>query len=646
MRNNKTPAMTQYFKMKEENPDCLMLFRMGDFYELFGDDAVIGSKILNITLTSRDRSDNKLPMAGFPYHALDNYLQKLIDANYKVGIVEQTTALDGNSGIMNRELVKIVTPGLNLSSDINNKENNFLFSVKNVGRNFYSMSFIDFSVGDFYISDILNQKQLQSYISLMMPKEILYTEDKLFDIPTTKGTYFKKDILYDYFNLSTFKGFGIDDDHLSLIPAGAIIKYIQDTQKGNISHIREPRLFRNNEYMILDENTINSLEIFKTIRGDTESGTLLSVIDKTSTSIGARKLKFFISYPLLDPVLIKKRQDAVSEIIGLKKISDITNILSHIFDIQRLASKISIGSINPRDLISLKESLKLVKNIQIILNTYSSDLLINIKNSIEKSNIDDLISLIEKNIKDNPPLSINDGGFIKEGVNKDLDKYRDILVNGKNWILKLQKEESEKLNIPSLKIQFNKIFGYYIDIPNAHKGKVPKDYIRKQTLVSSERFVSSKLKEYEDMIINAQSRALIIENDLLNSLKKDLLKFIDTLQILGDNIGLFDVLVSFAITAEENNFTKPYINISNDDFSIIDGRHPVIEKMIFPDPYIPNSIKFNKDMKIIVITGPNMSGKSSILRQTAIISILSQIGSFVPAKKTVLPIIDRVFTRV
>ena len=646
MRNNKTPAMTQYFKMKEENPDCLMLFRMGDFYELFGDDAVIGSKILNITLTSRDRSDNKLPMAGFPYHALDNYLQKLIDANYKVGIVEQTTALDGNSGIMNRELVKIVTPGLNLSSDINNKENNFLFSVKNVGRNFYSMSFIDFSVGDFYISDILNQKQLQSYISLMMPKEILYTEDKLFDIPTTKGTYFKKDILYDYFNLSTFKGFGIDDDHLSLIPAGAIIKYIQDTQKGNISHIREPRLFRNNEYMILDENTINSLEIFKTIRGDTESGTLLSVIDKTSTSIGARKLKFFISYPLLDPVLIKKRHDAVSEIIGLKKISDITNILSHIFDIQRLASKISISSINPRDLISLKESLKLVKNIQIILNTYSSDLLINIKNSIEKSNIDDLISLIEKNIKDNPPLSINDGGFIKEGVNKDLDKYRDVLINGKNWILKLQKEESEKLNIPSLKIQFNKIFGYYIDIPNAHKDKVPKDYIRKQTLVSSERFISSKLKEYEDMIINAQSRALIIENDLLNSLKKDLLKFIDTLQILGDNIGLFDVLVSFAITAEENNFTKPYINISSDDLSIIDGRHPVIEKMIFPDPYIPNSIKFNKDMKIIVITGPNMSGKSSILRQTAIISILSQIGSFVPAKKTVLPIIDRVFTRV
>lgn len=646
MHNNKTPAMLQYFKMKEENPDCLLLFRMGDFYELFGDDAVLGSKILNITLTSRDRSDNKLPMAGFPYHALDNYLQKLVNANYKVGIVEQLSPDMENKGLMKRELVKIVTPGVNLSPDINNREDNFLFAIKNIGKNIYALSFVDFSVGDFYISEMLSEKQLKSLISLMMPKEILYSDDKLFDLNTTKTTYFKKDILYDYFNIATLKGFGISDDHLSLLPAGSIVKYIEDTQKDIGRHLRVPRIFKTNEYMILDENTINSLELFKTIRGDTSKGTLLSIIDKTSTSIGSRKLKFFLSYPLLDQSLIKKRQDAVKEIMKSNIENDIVKKLSDIADIQRLATKISIGSITPRDLIALKESFKLIKDISDLLKGFLSDLVNGIKSDIDKSGIDDLVSLIDKYIVDVPPMLLRDGGFIKEGLNEELDKYRDILQNGKNWILNLQKEESERLSIPSLKIQFNKIFGYYIEISNVHKDKVPDDYIRKQTLVSSERFISPKLKEYENMVVNAQSRSLVIENELFISLKKALTQFISIMQTIGDDIGVLDVLISFAIVAKENNYSLPIINSSNDDLSIIDGRHPVIEKMIFPDPYIPNSIKFDSDKRIIVITGPNMSGKSSILRQVALISILSQIGSFVPAKKTVVPIIDRIFTRV
>ena len=645
MQTTKTPAMLQYFEIKKENPDCLLLFRMGDFYELFGDDAITSSKILNITLTSRDRTDNKLPMAGFPYHALDNYLQKLIDANYKVGIVEQMDT-EGNKGIMRRELIKIVTPGLNVTSDINNRENNFLFAVKKFGKNLYALSFIDFTVGDFYIFDPLTQKQLKSYISLIQPKEILYTEDKLFDINTSKVSFFKKDILYEHFNISTFKGFGFNDDHLSLMPAGAIIKYIKDTQKTDISHIRVPRLFRTNEYMFLDENTINSLEIFKTIKDNINRGSLFEIIDKTYTSLGFRKLKFFLSYPLLSIDLINERLDAVSEIIKSKDREVILENLKNIVDIQRLSTRISLQSISPRDLISLKESLQYIQQITPFLQKFKSQLIKNIYKSMNDSKIGDLISLINKYIIDNPPMLSREGGFIKEGINKDLDKYRDVLLNGKNWILNLQKEEAKRLNISSLKIQFNKVFGFYIEIPNAHKNKVPQDYIRKQTLVSSERFISPELKEHEEMIVNAESRALLIENEIFISLRKELLNFIDVLQILGDNIGILDVLMSFSITAIDNNFSRPIFNIENDNLEIVDGRHPVIEKMIFPLPYIPNSIKFDKDQKIIIITGPNMSGKSSILRQTAIISILAQIGSFVPAKSAKLPLIDRIFTRV
>ena len=641
-----TPAMLQYRTIKKDNPDVIILFRMGDFYETFDEDAKIVSKVLNITLTSRDKTTNKTPMAGFPYHALDTYLEKLIDNNLKVGICEQLEDPKTVKGIVKRDLVKIITPGTYISNiQTEKKESNFIMAIYDLTNSFYAVSFIDFSSGDFYITDVLPQEILYSLISTINPKELIFNTDSKLNLNNRNITYldnFEGDISEDL-----ILDDDIDKSHKSIKSSLAILKYLKETQKVELNHIKKLKKFNFSQYMLLDETTIRSLEIFRSIRGDSYEGSLISVIDRTSTSMGTRKLRFILSHPLIDHNLIQERLDSVEEIIEYNIFESVKLILKEIYDIERIATKIGISTVVARDLIALKNSIKISKSLKEHLSLLKTKLSVEIFNNIySSSELDDLYNLIDKYIIDDPPLLLRDGGFIKTGINEDLDKYKKAIKEGRSWILNFQQKEKEKLGIPSLKVHYNKVFGYYIEVSNTHKNKIPSNYIRKQTLANAERYISEDLKEYEDLIVNAESRSIIIENEIFLNLKEELNKYIRTVQIFADNIGYLDVLISFAIVAVSNSYTKPVINIDNDTLNIIDSRHPVIEEVIKPLPYIPNDILLTRDENIMIISGPNMSGKSSILRQTAIISILAQIGSFVPSSSALIPIVDRVFTRV
>ena len=642
-----TKAMGQYYSLKKDNPDSILLFRMGDFYEMFDKDAVVASKVLNITLTSRDRTEKKTPMAGFPYHALDSYLAKLLDAGYKVAVCEQLEDPKLTKGVVKRDIVKVVTPSTSLL-DNDNRESNYLLAVFKK-KDFYLSSFIDFSSGDFYIHDPLSKDDFITFVSSISPKEIIVDDSFDLNIGSSSSLfpYFNKDYLFSHFKVSTSKGFGIPDIHLSLNSAGAIIKYVKDNQRNEILHIKPPKIFKSFDYMILDENCIRSLELFETYRDFSYQGSLISVIDKTSSSLGARKLRFLLSHPLLDPIEIEKRLEGVEEILKLNIGESFTENLSLVSDMYRISAKIGTLSVMPRDLLSLASSIDAIVNLLPKMKEFQSRVLKDLSNSISSQNkLFELLEVIRKYIDESSPMLLKDGGYIKKGINVELDKYKDAIEQGKSWITNFQKEEIEKLGIPSLKVHYNKVFGYYIEVSHTHKSKIPSDYIRKQTLVNAERFISPKLKEYEDLIINAQGRISTLENDIYNNLKVELQEYIPYIQFVADAVGTLDVLLSFAISAKYLNFHKPKINTDDDNMKIEGGRHPVIENVIFPDQYIPNDIEFSSDQRIIVITGPNMSGKSSILRQTAIISILAQMGSFVPAKNAVVPIIDRIFTRV
>ncbi|MHB8443191.1 MAG: DNA mismatch repair protein MutS [Patescibacteria group bacterium] len=647
-----TPAMIEYYKIKEANPGTVVLFRMGDFYEIFGEDAKILSKILNITLTSRDKN-KKTPMAGFPYHALDSYIPKMMERGLRVAICEQIEETPENSKkrIIRREVVRIITPGTNLSiSDDDIISNNYIYSIYPEGKNIFSSSFLDFVSGKFYILDLMDEKSLRSFMATLNPKEVLVPEDLSISIAfrQTPYNYFKKDFLYDYFNLSTLKGFGIDNNHLSLKPAGAIMHYINNTQRGTFDHIKTLTHFVSSDFMILDDTTLKSLEILENLKDKSYKGSLFETCNMTSTTMGARKLAFFLTHPLMDSSLIERRYEGVSELIELNVYEEISRILANMHDIERISARIGTTSINPRDMISLLQSIDVSRDLVKYLKNVKSEILIEILNilNVDNPSLNDLHNLISRNIVDSPPMNIKDGGFIKEGVNEQLDKYKKIIQDGKTWIISFQKEEQERLKIPSLKVHFNKVFGYYIEVSNTNIDKIPEDYIRKQTLKGVERYISLKLKEYEDMVINAESRALVLENNILQDIKIKIKDFISVIQLLSENISTLDVLTSFAKTSRYLNFRRPEINKDSKELEIINGRHPVVESFIAPNPYIPNDIILRKESDILIISGPNMSGKSSILRQTALIVILAQSGSFVPAEKAIVPIVDRIFTRV
>ncbi|MCX7610811.1 MAG: DNA mismatch repair protein MutS [Ignavibacterium sp.] len=658
-----TPLMRQYFKIKSEYPDTILFFRVGDFFETFEDDAKIASKVLGITLTKRSNgAAGDVPLAGFPHHAVDSYLPKLVRAGYRVAICEQMEDPKFAKGIVKREVVEVVTPGVTLSDKLlDHKKNNYLAAIF-ISNELVGISFSDVSTGDFFVFES-KFNELSENIQLINPSEILYqrkdkeTLEKILNkygasIRLTKiedwifNLDFAKDILLNHFKTVTLKGFGIERLTSGLVAAGVVLHYLNETQKVNLSHINKISLYNPTDYMILDYATKRNLEIISSMQDGGKEGSLLSVLDETQTAMGGRLLKSWVSAPLRNVSAIKQRQNAVEELFNKKnKRKELLEILKEVGDLERLISKISTGRANPRDVVALKLSLEKIPKIKTLLQDFSDPTLKKIYESFE--DLSDVVNKISEAILDNPSTSLNEGGIIKSGYSAELDELREIAFNAKDYLANLQQKERERTQIPSLKVSYNKVFGYYIEISNAHKNKIPDNYIRKQTLVNSERYITPELKEFEEKILNAEERINTIEYQLFNEIRIYIAQKTFEIQKNAKLIAMLDVFNSFAEVADKYSYTKPEIT-SGDEINIKKGRHPVVERILPPgEKFTPNDCLLNNEnQQIILLTGPNMAGKSVYLRQVGLIVLLAQIGSFVPAESATIGVVDRIFTRV
>jgi DNA mismatch repair protein MutS len=648
--------MKQYNDIKFKYPNTVLLFRVGDFYETFGQDAVLASKVLGIVLTKRGAgSTSETELAGFPHHSIENYLPKLVKAGHRVAICDQLEDPKLTKKIVKRGVTEIVTPGIVINDGVlDQKKNNYLASIY-FEKNECGISFLDVSTGDFYISQG-DFKLIDQLISNFSPNEILVSKpskNKFNElIGSTYNIYplddwvfdssYSKNKLLDHFDTKSLKGFGVEDIQLGITAAGSIIHYLGDTEHNNLSHISNLQRIFPDSYVWMDKFTMKNLELFNS--NSSNGFNLSETIDDTITSMGSRRLKNWIAFPLVEKKDIKMRQEIVSSIIDDNEVSDQLDInLNNISDIERLMSKIATYKISPRELVYLKNSLESVKKIKQSLSDISGNLKIYGK-TIPVS--DSIVSLITKTLKEDSPVSILKGDFINDNYSNELDKLRNIRSSGKEYLNQILERESEITKIPSLKISFNNVFGYYIEVRNTHKDKVPEDWIRKQTLVNAERYITQELKEYEEKIINADEKIKDLELKLFLKLIDNLQDSLTTLKLISERVSVIDILNSFSKRAIKYKYICPEI-IDEKKIEITQGKHPVIEANLpHGERYVPNDILLDKDQQIIMITGPNMSGKSAILRQTALITILAQIGSFVPAKKMRFSIVDRIFTRV
>jgi DNA mismatch repair protein MutS len=650
-----TPGMQQYMKIKNENPDCIILFRMGDFYETFFEDAKIVARELEITLTARGKGETRAPLAGIPYHAIDPYIAKLVKKGYKVGIVEQTEDPKKAKGLVKRDLIRIITPGTVFESLILDQEaNNYILSlIKN--KEMFGIGFCDISTGEFLTTEI-HEENILNELERLNPAEIIFPmsleesefigklkrQDFIVNSYDDRFFYHEKalDTLKQHFRVLNMEGFGIRSE-LMLNSCGALLSYIKETQKSALEHINRLKEYKLEDYMFLDNATIRNLELLKDIMGK-ENSSLLTVLDKTITPMGKRLIKKWLVSPLVDKKAIEKRLDSVEELkekIVLR--AELRDSLQKIYDIERLIGRVSFGNANPKDLISLKQSLFFIPRMKKLLEETETEEL------KEISKIPDLRTaeeIIEKGIKEEPNTVIREGNIIKEGYNQELDELREVTRNVKRYLAELEEKEREKTGIKSLKIRYNKIFGYYIEVTKANLHLVPSYYIRKQTQVNSERFITEELKEKESKILGAQERIFELEYELFIDILNKLKSYIDKIQVTAIKIAKLDCFISFAQIAQHNNFCKPRLN-SDGILRIEEGRHPVIEAFSEVD-FIPNSCFLDNKKRTMIITGPNMAGKSTYLRQTALICLMCQTGCFVPAKNANLPIIDRVFSRI
>ena len=651
-----TPLMKQYNDIKFKYPNTVLLFRVGDFYETFGQDAVLASKVLGIVLTKRGAgSASETELAGFPHHSIENYLPKLVKAGHRVAICDQLEDPKLTKKIVKRGVTEIVTPGIVINDGVlDQKKNNYLASIY-FEKNECGISFLDVSTGDFYISQG-DFKLIDQLISNFSPNEILVSKpsknkfNKL--IGSTYNIYplddwvfdssYSKNKLLDHFDTKSLKGFGVEDIQLGITAAGSIIHYLGDTEHNNLSHISNLQRIFPDSYVWMDKFTMKNLELFNS--NSSNGFNLSETIDDTITSMGSRRLKNWIAFPLVEKKDIKMRQEIVSSIIDDNEVSDqLDTNLNNILDIERLMSKIATYKISPRELVYLKNSLESVKKIKQSLSDISG----NLKSYGKTVPVSDsIVNLITKTLKEDSPVSILKGDFINDNYSNELDELRNIRSSGKEYLNQILERESEITKIPSLKISFNNVFGYYIEVRNTHKDKVPEDWIRKQTLVNAERYITQELKEYEEKIVNADEKIKDLELKLFLKLIDNLQDSLTTLKLISERVSVIDILNSFSKRAIKYKYICPEI-IDEKKIEITQGRHPVIEANLpHGERYVPNDILLDKDQQIIMITGPNMSGKSAILRQTALITILAQIGSFVPAKKMRFSIVDRIFTRV
>lgn len=654
----KTPLMEQYNRIKSKHPDAILLFRVGDFYETFGEDAIRTSKILGITLTRRaNGAASYVELAGFPYHALDNYLPKLIRAGQRVAICEQLEDPKLTKKIVKRGVTELVTPGVALNDNvIENKENNFLAAIYPQGQ-ITGISFLDISTGEFYAAEGRNEyidKLLQSF----KPKEVLLEKSKLqwfydnfgkdFYTYTLDDWVFNeetaRDRLIKQFEVKTLKGYGIENMQYGVIAAGCILHYLDITRHDKITHISGISRIDEEKYVWLDKFTIRNLELFNTFNEG--ASTLFDVIDDTLTPMGSRLLKRWIAMPLKDIRVITDRYNVVDFFINNQDVrEEIESHVKMIGDLERLVAKIAVGRINPKEILQLKNSLDSIKPVKNLAKS-ANDITLN-KLSDQLNECELIRSRIEKEINIDAPNQVNKGNVINKGVNKTLDELRELAYSGKDYLKKIQEREIQNTGIPSLKIAYNNVFGYYIEVTNTHKDKVPDTWIRKQTLVNAERYITEELKEYENKILGAEESILQLETELYNSLVADLVDYIPALQLNANIIANIDCLLSHAKVAIKNNYCKPEV-FDNDVIDIKAGRHPVIEKHLPEgEEYIPNDVYLDsRNQQIMMITGPNMAGKSALLRQVALIVIMAQIGSYVPAESAKIGIIDKIFTRV
>ena len=659
-----TPMMQQYLETKKEYADCILFYRLGDFYEMFFEDAITASRELEITLTGKDcGQEERAPMCGIPFHAVEGYLNKLISRGYKVAICEQVEDPKTAKGLVKREVVRIVTPGTNMDMHaLDESKNNYLMCITYMQAKI-GISLADVSTGDYYVTEVDDLKKLMDEIMKYQPREIICNDAFLvsgMDIADLKGRlgitvyalephFFDdeaaKRCLLKHFKVNTLIGLGLEDFPTGLIAAGALLMYLYDTQKTSLSHISHIYPYLTSKYMLLDSSTRRNLELAETLREKQKRGSLLWVLDKTKTAMGGRTLRSMIEQPLIEKEEIEKRLDAVEE-LSMDSVSrdEIREYLNPIYDLERLLSRVSYKTANPRDLIAFRNSLQMMPHIKTVLSSFKKDVLCGIREDID--GLEDISSLIEAAIEEEPPISIREGGMIKEGFDDDIDKLRNAKRDGKTWLAELENEDRERTGIKNLKIKYNKVFGYYFEVTNSYKDLVPEDYIRKQTLANAERYTTPRLKELEDMILNAEDKLNTLEYDLFCKIRDAIADEMERIQRTAKAVAKLDVFASLSLVSERNNYVRPKLN-EKGLLDIKDGRHPVVEKMIDNDMFIANDTYLDNNSHLIaVITGPNMAGKSTYMRQTALIVLMAQIGCFVPAKSANIGIVDRIFTRV
>ena len=664
MSNELTPMMKQYMQTKEEYKDCILFYRLGDFYEMFFDDALTASKELEITLTGKNCGlEERAPMCGIPYHAVDSYLNRLVSKGYKVAICEQVEDPKTAKGIVKREVIRVVTPGTNLDTQgLDETKNNYIMCIVYMADR-YGLSVADVTTGEYLVTELDSQTKLMDELYKFMPSEIVCNEafymsgldlDDLKNrlhmaIYSLEAWYFDdalcRETLQEHFKVASLEGIGLSDYECGMIASGALLKYLEETQKNSLSHMSRLTRYATGNYMVLDSATRRNLELVETLREKQKRGSLLWVLDKTKTAMGARTLRKYVEQPLIDKESIVKRLDAVVELKDNAICrEEIREYLNPVYDLERLVGKITYQSANPRDLIAFQSSLSMLPSVKCILKDMESDLLKEIYEELDP--LEELCDLVGRAIQEEPPLAMKEGGIIKDGYNEEVDRLRKAKSEGKNWLADLETKEREKTGIKNLRIRYNKVFGYYLEVTNSFKDLVPDYYTRKQTLANAERYIIPELKELEDTILGAEDKLCALEYELYCEVRNTIAAELTRIQRTAKAVAKLDVIASLALVAERNNYVRPKIN-EKGVIDIRDGRHPVVEKMIPNDMFIANDTYLDdKKQRISIITGPNMAGKSTYMRQAALIVLMAQLGSFVPASSANIGLVDRIFTRV
>jgi len=660
--------MKQFSRFKQKYPDCILFFRMGDFYETFYEDAKTCSRVCGLTLTSRSKGDNPIPLAGVPYHAVEGYLKKMLQAGYRVAVCEQVEDPKTAKGVVKRDVVRIVTPGT-ITDDIllNAKEDNFLCAVSLGTKHRAAVSWVDISTGHFFVQALPEGKLLDELLRLS-PAECLLpdTRGELFEAETRKlatdveqltgaivterpawyfDPYQARQRLLKHFGTATLEGFGISDDEDGLIPpAGAIVEYLNETQKTTLGHIRDLKKISRRKFLQIDPATLRSLEILRTIRTETRKGSLLDCLDETLTGMGARKFRNWLCMPLRDLSSIELRQDAVEELKEADTgLADIRKLLSALADPERIAARISTFRATPRDLVALAATLRKIPSLRETLQQFSADLLKRLAGRCDS--MDELADLLDAAIEPQCPSHLRDGGVIRAGFSEELDRLRSISKDGRSWLRNYQKQQIERTGLGNLKIGYNKVFGYYIEVSRSAADKVPPDYVRKQTIKNAERYITDELKEYETQALSAEEKALELEQKLFENVRRQSAQYVSRLQGLAETLAQCDCLAALAYLAKRRGYIRPKVTDSA-ELLINEGKHPVVAETLGPE-FVPNDIELGeKAGDVLLVTGPNMSGKSTYIRQVALLTLMAQTGSFVPAKDATIGLVDRVFTRV